>query len=146
MLYIGVPQRARLKVSYQMQGGRLKVDSSDILSATVAAMNKVTPGAVHVPLTSIRTEDGIDLWVVRLSAPLVSRIRSSHALRSYIAEGPVMVVVVSADNFTASIVPPKDVAYLDADGIPVMSAIQLTTYVRGAILEEKNVSVKSEHG
>lgn len=132
MLYIGVPQRTRLKVSYQIQSD---VKPIDILTATATAMDQVTPGAVHVPLNFTRTDEGIDLWIVRLSVALISRIRSSPALRSQISDGPVTIVVVESSDFTASIVPPKDVAYLDADGSPVMSATQLTTYTRDAILE-----------
>lgn len=144
MLYISVPQRSRLKISYEILEDT--VDLGVLLHNTAAAMDQVTPGAVHVPLSSEREDSHVVIWIVRLPYLLTERIRSSSALRTRVSNGPVSVVVVGTDEFAASLVPPKDVAYLDANGRPVTNAMQLTAYTRDAILQEKNVSVKSENG
>ena len=133
MLYLSVPQHTRLKLSLQVPISNMS--PSDILTHTTTAMDEAIPGAINVPLTFKLKDTGIDIWIIHLPAAMISRIRSSPFIRGYISSGSVTIVIVGASEFTASIVPPTNVAYLDTDGSPVICAIQLTASIRDTILK-----------
>lgn len=143
MIFISVPQRARLKIDMKVSAPNVDIDT--ILIETARAMDKVSK-AVHIPLSVERTPDGVALWIIRLPNACVSRIRGSNTLRQSFRTSKVSAVVVASDEFSVSNSPPTDVSYLDSNGNPVASAVLLTDSTCNAILDEKNVDKTSEDG
>lgn len=136
MIYLSVPQSARMSIKVNIDAN---VEPERLLDETVRAMDALSDGAVHLPLSVDCSGGQLDMRFVRVPRACNQRIAASAALRRCFTMDSVTLVVCICDTISLSRVPPNDVAYLDEHGDPVVSALRLTKLQQHSILSEKNI-------